>query len=153
MTSLPFRAALVAASVLAVPAVAQAPAASGLIVDISLSPRAAAELRRLNEGIVVATYYSGEPTAAHEDDADESGLGLGDVEQVVPGRAGTVTVPDSVLMRDRLSWITGAPRVLVNIYSARRSGPDNLLNCETIEGTVAELGGTMQSVQCRLIGE
>lgn len=136
-----------------VPAQAQSGGGSGFIVDLELSPRAAAELRRRDEGIVVAVYYSGDPRPAYEDQADEAGIDLGHEERIVPGRPGEVVVPDSVLLRDRLPWISGLPRVSVSVYSARRSGPDNLLDCESFEAGVVEIGGTMQSVQCRLIGE
>lgn len=153
MKSLKVAIALVAMTMLSMQIQAQSPAGPGFIVDLSLSPRAAAELQRRNEGIVVAISYGGDPRPAYQDQAEEAGIDLGREELIVPGRAGEVEVPDSILQRGRLSWISGPPRVAVSVYSARRSGRDNLLNCEGFEAPVAEIGGTMQSINCRLIGE
>ncbi len=153
MRSLKVAAALVAMAMPAALASAQAVGEAGFTVDISLSPRAAAALRQHNEGIVVATYFIGDPAPGYEDRADDAGIDLGHEERIVSGRAGEVAIPESVLQRDRLSWISGPPRVFVNLYSARRSSRDNLLNCESFEAPVSDIGGTMQSIQCRLIGE
>jgi hypothetical protein len=130
-------------------------ARSGFTVNVSLSPRAAAELQRRNEGIVVSAMYSGTPTPAHESDGDEiSGdIDLGARDVAGPGRAGPIVVPDTVLRRDRLSWITGEPNVLVNIVSARRSGQDNLLDCGLVSGTLANMAARTHHVLCRLFGE
>ncbi len=155
MRSLKAAAAFVAIAMPAMPAPAPAQPVgeSGFVLDIGLSPRAASELRRRNEGISVAISYIGDPRPEYEDEADVAGIDLGHEEQTVPGRAGEVVVPENILQRDRLSRISGPPRVHVNVYSARRSGPDNLLDCESFEAPVSDIGGSMQSVQCRLIGE
>ncbi|HTU12914.1 MAG TPA: hypothetical protein VMG08_18640 [Allosphingosinicella sp.] len=128
---------------------------SGFTLDIVLSSRAAAELQRRNEGITVSTFYSGMPRPAYARHADETSgeLDMGQHEMTVPGRAGPVTVPETALNRRRLSWITGAPEVLVNVYSARRSSQDNLLACGTVQGSLPAVAGRNHRILCTLIGE
>jgi hypothetical protein len=128
---------------------------SGFTMNISLSPRAAAELRRRNEGSVVSAMYSGAPTPAHERDGDEiSGdIDLGSRAIAGPGQAGPIVVPETVLRRDRLSWITGEPNVLVNIATARRATQENLLDCGLVSGPLANMAARTHHVLCRLFGE
>ena len=128
---------------------------SGFTVDLVLSPRAAAELRRRNEGITVSTMYSGTPKRAYERHADDhSGeLNMGEHEVTVAGQAGPVTVPETALNRRRLAWIDGPPQVLVNVFTARRSSQNNLLDCGIVQGNLPDIAGRSHRVLCRLIGE
>lgn len=131
------------------------PGEAGFTIDLALSARAAAELTRRNESITVSVMYSGEPRPAYASRGDETTgeIDLGEELITVPGRAGQVTVTGQRLRRERLPWLSGAPNVLVNVYSARRSGPDNLLDCGIISGTMAEVAGRRHRLLCQLIGE
>lgn len=128
---------------------------SGFTVDLVLSPRAAAELQRRNEGITISTYYSGMPKRAYVRHADDNTgeLDMGSHEVTVPGRAGPVIIPETALNRRRLGWIDGSPQVLVNVFSARRSGQNNLLDCGIVNGDLPAIAGRSHRVLCRLIGE
>ncbi len=139
-------------------AVAQRPPArpaAGFTIDVSFSPRAAAEMARRREGLTISAYYEGEPTRAARRHASEDGtIGLGDETINVAGRAGRYAVTGRGFRAARLAWIRpGTARVNVNLYSARRSGPDNILNCDLVEGPLAQIGGRTHRARCRLITE
>jgi hypothetical protein len=129
--------------------------AAGFTINIAYSPRAAAEMARRHEALTVAAYYQGEPTRAARRHANEEGLvDLGDETQTIPGRAGPVTVTGRNLQVARLAWLRpGTLRVNVNLYSARRSGPDNILDCGIVEGLLPQIAGRTHQVRCKLIGE
>lgn len=137
------------------PRAAGAPAGEGgITIEIVLTPRAAAELQRRNEGITVATLFSGNPNRAHVRQVDELGMvDLGSHQVTVTGRAGTVIVPGTALNRQRLTWIVGQPEIHVSVISARRSSRDNLLACGLITGPLDQFAGRSNRVLCRLIEE
>jgi hypothetical protein len=47
--------------------------------------------------------------------------------------------------------VEGAPQVLVNVYSARKTHEDNLLSCGIYEGPVAMAQKQAVDIQCDLI--
>lgn len=132
---------------------AQQPAAAGMTLEISYSPRAAAEMRRLGEGLMVAAYYHGEARPAYRRRAADDGeILLGDEQIAVPNGARRVVITGRNFLAARLSWVT-EPTVDVNLFSARRRSRDNLLNCTVVSGTLAEVAGRTHAVRCALIGE
>lgn len=135
---------------------AQGAAASpaAFTIDVSLSPQATARLAN-GEGIVVNTMIAGPATAARQGDADEMGeIDLGTEQVTADGRPGPIQITGASFQPDRLSWIEGSPMVTVNIYTARRTDPDNLITCDPfISGPLAEIAGRVHRVQCRLISE
>ena len=128
--------------------------AAGFSIQIGYSPRAAAEMARRRESLGVAVFYGGEPNRLGRPHAAEDGtLTLGGEDLVVAGRPTRVTVTGRAYRPDRHGWLRGEARVTVNFYSARRSGPDNFLDCGIIEGPLSAIGGRTHRVLCRLIGE
>jgi hypothetical protein len=127
----------------------------GFTVDLSLSPKAAARLSRLSEGIVVAAFFSGLPTPAARKKADAEGqIFLGNEEITVESTARSVQMTGRVVPRNRLDWVKDRKvEVLVNVYSARRKGPDNLLDCDIFEGEVTVAAQAPVKIGCKLIGE
>ena len=140
------------------PAAARSGAAiadAGFGIDIVLSPRAAAELARRGEGIVVATYFSGSARneqANHVDDHTGE-LDLGSHEVTVAGRNGHVAIPGSALRRERFGNLRGAPQVLVNVFSARRTDENNLISCGIVSGELSQVAGRDHRISCTLISE
>lgn len=129
--------------------------ALGFTLDISYSPRAAAEMARRREALTISAYYEGEPTRAGLRHANgEGGINLGDDTLTVPARSGPVAVTGRGFLPARLAWTRpGTIRVNVNLFSARRSGPDNILDCGLVEGPLAQIVGRTHPVRCKLIGE
>jgi hypothetical protein len=124
------------------------------LVKITLSPKAAAKLAALHEGITIAASYSGDPAPEAEKHTDEIGrINLGREEVDTRGKPGTVRVPDTKIKRNRLAWVKGPILLNVNVYSARRSGPDNILNCDFFDGNLQDAVGKTMSLHCSLISE
>jgi len=123
-------------------------------VRVTLSDKAAATLKRLNEGIVISAAYSGDPRPAARKHADQIGriaLGIQNVE--IPGRPAAVIVSGSHVKRGRVAWIRGPVLLNVNVYSARRSGPDNILACDFFDGTLKSAARRIVPIHCSLIPE
>ncbi|HEY3990426.1 MAG TPA: hypothetical protein VGM02_14085 [Acidobacteriaceae bacterium] len=123
-------------------------------VRITLSDKAAATLKRLDEGIVISASYSGDPKPSAKQHADEIGsipLGVQNVE--IPGRPATVIVSGSHVKRGRVAWIRGPVLLNVNAYSARRSGPDNILSCDFFDGRLRDATRRTVPIHCSLIEE
>ena len=131
------------------------PAASaGFTIDLTLSERAAAELARRNEGVVAAIWYRGEALPAHRRRADEEGMiFLGEERIAAAGRAGPILVTGRAYRRARSAWIRGPAQVTVNLFSARRSDPNNLLECGLIDAPLPQVAGRRHALRCALIGE
>jgi hypothetical protein len=128
--------------------------ASPFTVHISLSPKGADRLSALHEGIVVAASYSGDPNAAGQKHVDQIGrIDLGREEIVTAGKAGTVEVTGTKVRRQRMAWIEGPVLLNVNVYSARRSGSDNILNCDFFDGKLADAARGTVELNCSLIEE
>lgn len=147
----------VALALVAIPVAAQARTMSdpsGFVLEIVLSRAAAARLAELDESITVGVVYYGDPLAAHRAEAgDDGSLMLGAEEVTIPGRAGRATIEGESFMVERRAWITGEAQVNVNIVSARQRHPDNLLNCDFIDGSLALVGGRAHDIVCSLIVE
>lgn len=123
-------------------------------VRITLSDKAAATLKRLNEGIVISASYAGNPKPSAKRHADEIGqipLGIQNVE--IPGRPATVIVSGSHVRRGRIAWIRGPVLLNVNAYSARHSGPDNILSCDFFDGRLRDASHRTLPIHCSLIEE
>jgi len=45
-----------------------------------------------------------------------------------------------------------APQVNVNVYSARFTSEDNVLDCSIVEGATDDLSKNAQDITCKLIG-
>jgi hypothetical protein len=133
---------------------AAAPAAAGgygFVVDVSLSPKAAAELAARKEAIIVAAMYQGEPVPVRRKYASEDGLiGLGMERVIVPASGGRAAVVGNKVIVKQIGWVKRLD-VLINVYSARRSGPNNLLDCGIFEDAVAKAQEKPIRISCKLI--
>lgn len=123
-------------------------------VDVSLSKAAAAKLAATHEAIGVSASFSGEPTAAGRSAAAEDGqIGFGMVEQSL-AKAGRVRLAPPAFDPARLALITQPePRVNINVYSARKALPNNVLECDLFEGSLRTALRKPIAVRCKLIGE
>ncbi|WP_157692515.1 hypothetical protein [Granulibacter bethesdensis] len=123
-------------------------------VDVTLSPLARQTLLKRHEAITVAVFYDGLPTPATQKEATEGEIALGQEKTTLPATGGRTTISGSGFRQKNLDKIIpDSARILINVYSARRSGPDNLLDCTSHEGPLPRQGGKTIPVHCRLIGE
>ena len=122
-------------------------------VKVELSKTAAASLATIKETIMVVAYYYGLPAKGQENKADEMGqiqLGQEDVE--LPG-AGTATFSGAPIKTARLPYIDGGVQVVINVFSGRKSSPNNLLDCGFFDGPVAQAAKKGLSLYCKMIAE
>ncbi len=124
-------------------------------VAVTVSPKAAARLAALAETITISASYFGDPKPSATRHTDEVGqVDLGRYHAEIPGHGGHALIDGAVVKRARLAWLapTG-PQVNVNVFSSRRSGPDNLLDCAFFQDTVAVARRQTVKLACKLIGE
>ena len=123
-------------------------------VRITLSDLAAERLKTTREGIVVSAYYTGEPLPSAENRANQIGtIDLGTENREVIGAEGLVRVTGKKVDFRRLEWIKGPVLLNVNVYSARRTNPDNILSCDFFDGKLSSAVRKTPVLHCTLIEE
>ena len=126
----------------------------GFDIALALSPKARALLAARKEKVVAAAMYYGSPNAAGKAKADEVGqIDMGADRPQADAVDGTIHITGSGLDKSALGDIDGEPMVLVNVYSARLSGPDNLLDCGIFEDTIRKARAAPVAIACKLIDE
>lgn len=138
---------------LAAPNVLASPRAQDLAFTVALSftPEALARLTRIGEGVVVDASYYGDPLKRYAASADQIGrIDLGNDRQVVSARTRRVLLNGAAIDRRRLGWLNGPVGVNVNVYSARRRGPDNILDCSFFDDTLAKARPVV-AIRCGLL--
>lgn len=125
-----------------------------LQVRVGLSPKARKTLAQGHEGIIVSASWNGTPVPQKQDAADEIGaIDLGTADITLPTYDSLAQFPPSSLKTERLSWIKGSVHVNVNVFSARRHWPDNILSCDVIDGVLTKVGHHVITLNCSLISE
>ena len=137
------------------PSRSQSPrAASSFDVEITLSQRAVARLNTLSEGIVVAARYYGDPAPGAESHVNQVGqIDLGRETVEVSGRPQIVHIAGPDLTHKLLAQIQGPVMLNINLYSARRKGPDNILDCDFFDGNLQDAVHKPLVLHCALISE
>lgn len=129
----------------------------GFDVDIVLSPKAAATLAARHEGLFLFASYAGAPkkwAAKYVDQIGQIDLVGHSVGMNAPGRSGLVRFKGPTIATKRLTMIQGPVLVNLNVASARKSGPDNLLDCDFIDGKLADVRRHSPiALRCGLIEE
>jgi hypothetical protein len=123
-------------------------------VRITLSDLALERLQITREGIVVSANYTAAPLPSAENRANHIGtIDLGTENREVIGAEGLVRITGKKIDPRRLEWIDGPIMVNVNIYSARRTNPDNLLACDFFDGKLSSAVHKTPTLHCTLIAE
>lgn len=149
-----YRPAALAAALLAPVSVAHADTSPAFDFNVTLSPKAAKKLASTKEGLTFAASYYGDPTKKAEKHANEVGqIDLGMERVDLPGKAGKVHVSGGDFDPRRLDWISGPVYVNVNVFSSRKSGPDNILSCDFIDTELKNVTGQVTTLNCFLIEE
>jgi hypothetical protein len=134
-----------------------APAAAGqnygFFVDVTLSPKAATLLHAQNEEIKVSAEYMGDPVAGKEAKAGGGGeIELGNEIVTIPGAPGRAVITGKNVNASRFPWVKEFD-VNINVFTARRSSPDNLIECDFYQDAVAKVQAKPLAISCNLIGE
>jgi hypothetical protein len=133
----------------AFPGLAQA---ETVTVNVTFSDRALSEMTTRGEGVVVSAYWMGEPAEAATLPTNEVGtiFLLSEDITLQPGPAQVVL--GGSLAAAPLDQVT-VPMLNVNVFSARWTSEDNLIDCGFLDAPMAELAAAPQSITCKLIGE
>src|SRR5690606_13496257 len=123
-------------------------------IKLTLSGKPAARLKSSHDTITVLASYYGEPTHEGENHTDEMGMvDLGKESFELPGQPGIVHITGKNAGGAKLKWVKGQPGVNVNLYTSRKSSDQNLIECDLIDGAVAQVQAKPITVNCFLIGE
>jgi hypothetical protein len=127
----------------------------GFTINVTYSDKAKKLLLDRKESVKAAGYLTGTPKkGALKKYVSEMGeVNLGEIEvEFSPGdsaRFSTVKIKSDVF-----SQTDGAnPQININVFSGRKSSPDNLLDCGTYEGALKDLQGKTTTINCKVIGE
>ena len=127
----------------------------GFTVTITCSQKAMATLVSGKETVIVVGYLYGFPKqGTPKKYVDHVGqVDMGEVKkEVAPGA--TATFDRIKLDPAMVKWFDSQGlQVLVNVYSGRKSSPNNLLDCGIYEGALKAIQGQSIPISCKLIGE
>jgi hypothetical protein len=140
-------------STLTQPAAAEQDAvAPAFTVTLAYSAAAAAKLSEAKEQVIVDAAYYGEPNPGFEP-TEPGGVDLGSEQHSVTPDVAAVPFAAKVDAAKAAKEVKGEPRVLINVYSARLSSPDNLLDCGIHDGPIADAKSAEIRIACKLIEE
>lgn len=125
-------------------------------VDIDLSDAAAKLLSRNKETIKIAVYYYGMPKPGAPEGLVDDEMGqifAGEAEAEIPGAPGSVRIDGKGVERDKLAYLEGELQANVNVFSGRRSSPDNLLTCGLFDDAIRLAHARPIKIHCALIPE
>ena len=144
----------VLAAALALSPVDAAPANYGFTVTITLSAKASALLKAKKEAIELSAAYGGDPVPSKEALTDPGGqIDAGTEIVTIPGTGGRAVFTGGKVWNKHLAWIIGPLNVNLNVYTARRGDPNNLIDCTFYDGPLAALQAKPLTVACKVIGE
>lgn len=134
---------------------APVPTVPGFTVTITYSQKAMATLAAVKETVIVADYLYGFPRKGTPKRlVDEMGqVDMGEVkDEVAPGAPATFA---RIKLNPAMTqWFDGQGlQLLINVYSGRKSSPNNLLDCGIYEGPLKAIQGQSIPIACKLIGE
>lgn len=128
----------------------------GFDVTIALSDKAAAKLAADHETIIALASYYGDPKKSAANHVNEIGLiSLSPSDETVEivGRGQKVHISGDKVEVKRIDWVNGPVKVNLNVASGRKSGPDNILSCDFIDGALSQVRKRPITLHCSLISE
>lgn len=132
------------------PAIAQSAPAFSL--EVQLDPATLAELESRGEMVVVSGWFFGDPAPGSTVTPDEMGyIYLASEELTIWPKASVTLTLGNNLGSAPLAEVV-APMVNINVYTARHTDENNLLDCGLVDGPLADLTKTPQVITCKLIG-
>lgn len=138
-------------------AAAHGHARNAFTVEVSLSKAAQARMGG-KERVIVSADYFGYPSQAAIDrkvpGSEDPWLTL-HRQQIELAGAGTASFPQVTFDATQLAWIEhpDQPEVNINVFSGRKSSPDNLLDCQMFQDTLDAATKSPIRLHCTLIGE
>ena len=121
-----------------------------IAIDLVFEGGTASSLKKRGEWVVISAVYYGEPVSDNVP-VDESGLVYLGAEEATVFATDQRLVLGGMTAGAPLNWVV-EPVINVNVFSARMTDENNLLDCGIVEGPVAALEGQVQQITCRLLG-
>jgi hypothetical protein len=125
----------------------------GFDLVVNLTPRAAEALKLAREGVVVSAWYYADPKPGATNVNPVGLIDLAVEERELASFAGTLRVGGEGVDTMALGEIGGPVMVNVNVYSTRRSGPDNILDCDFFDGFLSRAAAAPVELRCGLFDE
>lgn len=128
----------------------------GFDVTIALSDKAVAKLASDHETIIAFASYYGDPkksAAKHVNEIGLISLSPNDETVEIAGTGGKVHISGDKVEVKRIDWVNGPVKVNLNVASGRKAGPDNILSCDFVDGTLAQVRKRPITLHCSLISE
>jgi hypothetical protein len=128
----------------------------GFTVTVTYSPKAMTTLTAAKETVIVAGYLYAFPIpGTPKQDVDHMGqIDMGHELKKEIALDATATFDHVKLDQPMLKWMDSrGPQLLINVYSGRKSSPNNLLDCGIYEGALKAVQGTSIPISCKVIGE
>ena len=132
--------------------------APGFDVAVTLSPKAQQTLAAAHETICISAEFYGEVNDAGRkhhvgDEMDQVYFGGGEWRDEIAG-AGTAHFAVPPADPATLQYVQdGKEQVLINVFTGRRSSPDNLITCDFFQDDVKIAEAKGVKVACKLIKE
>ncbi len=122
-------------------------------IEVRTSKKAARTLQKNKETIIVAAMFYGFP--ASEKDADETGqMSILNKYIELTGDQRLARFEGLKFSKKQLAKLSDKDmRLLINVYSGRKSSEDNLLSCGLVDVLASQFGGKRYSILCNLIEE
>lgn len=122
-------------------------------IEVRMSDKAAAAMKKKKETVIVAAYFSGEPKNIRDSEEDGS-MSILRSEVELTGADRIARFEGLKFSRRQLNKLADKDiRLLINLFSGRKSSEDNLLNCNLIDLQSSQFGGKRFSIGCSLIEE
>jgi hypothetical protein len=122
-------------------------------IEVSNSPKADQTLGKQKETILVAAFFSGEPS--NDKDRDEEGqLFISKKEIELSGNNRIARFEGLKFPKKLYNKLADKDiNLLINVYSGRKASQDNLLDCGIMEAKVSKLVNKRFTLGCKLIAE
>ena len=129
------------------------PIVAPVTVNVSLSPKAEAQLASTGETIVVEAIYAGDPAPGVTVETNEFGLvDMGKAQKELKA-GGIVKFEEDVIDKAMLPKVTGQPQIMLNIRSGKKASPTNVLACPFYWDSVKVASAKTVDIACKLLSE
>ena len=121
-------------------------------VELTFTPRTLTKLQELGEKVSIANFYYGVAAPGAEAKAETAGqVSIGDNTMQVEPANQIVRVSVSPFAPAKLKDVAGEPKLLINVFTARKVAPDNLINCGIYDDDLAMAQAAPIPITCDLI--
>lgn len=123
-------------------------------ITVQLSEMAENKLKAINETIIISAMFSGIPKDTTIKEYMESGeFPIGEQMLEIQGQ-GTARFVDAKISKKDFEALSDKDiQVLINVYSGRRSDPNNLLDCDILQEPISKVRQQKNVLKGKLIGE